>query len=474
MSEAPAGAAPRLLDARTLPLFALLCLGVWLNAADTLVTATIMPSVARDIGGYAFFAWGAAGYMLGAIIAGASAGRLSERFGVRGALAVSAGVYALGCVVSALAPSIAVFLTGRLVQGFGAGWIVGLCYVAIRSQFAEALWARVFAAIASVWGAATLLGPLVGGLFAGAGLWRWAFWMFAAQAAAFGIAAPLALKPLARREAGPGLALPQLALLGLAIALIAAAGVVARPGLSVALVACGLALLAAMLRVDRGARVRLLPREASDLRTTAGCGYAMSFCLFAATIGFSVYGPALLQAIHGLSPLQAGYVIATESIGWTLTALAVAQLPDRWHGPMIRLGVGAAVLGVAGVALGMARAPVAAVACAGLGMGGGFGLFWAFASRRILAGLPQEEAAIGSAALPTVQIIGNLTGAATAGVIANLLGLSHGFDAAGASHAAPWLFGAFVPVAGLGWLAANRLAANRLAGAPQSKASRLR
>ena len=32
---------------------ALICLGVWLNAADSLVTATIMPSVGADLGGYA-------------------------------------------------------------------------------------------------------------------------------------------------------------------------------------------------------------------------------------------------------------------------------------------------------------------------------------------------------------------------------------------------------------------------------------
>lgn len=65
------------------PRFALLCLGVWLNAADTLVTATIMPSVARDVGGYAYFGWATAAYLLGSIVAGASAGRLSMSLGLR-------------------------------------------------------------------------------------------------------------------------------------------------------------------------------------------------------------------------------------------------------------------------------------------------------------------------------------------------------------------------------------------------------
>src|SRR5258708_19993935 len=58
-----------------LPRFALICLGVWLNAADSLVTATIMPSVGAQLGGYAYFSWATAGFLVGAILAGASSGR---------------------------------------------------------------------------------------------------------------------------------------------------------------------------------------------------------------------------------------------------------------------------------------------------------------------------------------------------------------------------------------------------------------
>ena len=52
---------------------ALICLGVWLNAADSLVTSTIMPTVGRDLGGYAYFSWATAAYMVGAILSGATA-----------------------------------------------------------------------------------------------------------------------------------------------------------------------------------------------------------------------------------------------------------------------------------------------------------------------------------------------------------------------------------------------------------------
>src|ERR1700741_4585013 len=96
-----------------LPKFALICLGVWLNAADALVTATIMPSVGADLGGYGYFSWAVAGFLVGALLAGASAGRLSELFGLRTATVLSGLLTAAGCVMSAAAPDILTFLLGR-------------------------------------------------------------------------------------------------------------------------------------------------------------------------------------------------------------------------------------------------------------------------------------------------------------------------------------------------------------------------
>jgi len=137
-----------------LPLFALICMGVWLNAADSLIAATIMPSVGRSLGGYPYFGWATAGYLLGSVLAGASSGVLALRFGLRSATAAAALLYAGGCALSALAPEIFTFLAGRILQGVGGGWVVGLCSVAIGLLFANRLLPRVYSAISSVWGIA--------------------------------------------------------------------------------------------------------------------------------------------------------------------------------------------------------------------------------------------------------------------------------------------------------------------------------
>ena len=164
---------------------ALICLGVWLNAADSLVTSTIMPSVGRDLGDYAYFSWATAAYMVGAILSGATAARLSTQFGLRRAMVAAGLVTAAGCAVSALAPDMIVLVAGRAVQGVGSGWIVGACYAAIGAMFPQRHLARTFGAMTGVWGVATVLGPLVGGAFAQGDHWRALFWAFAAQCVAF-------------------------------------------------------------------------------------------------------------------------------------------------------------------------------------------------------------------------------------------------------------------------------------------------
>ena len=462
-SRAPAAETParwrELLQGGRALTFAVLCLGVWLNAVDALVTATIMPSVARDIGGYAYFAWATAGFMLGSILAGAGAGLLAQRVGLRRALAACGLLYALGCLVSALSGSIWPFLAGRLLQGAGAGFTVGLCYVAVRSEFEARTWSAMFASLSGVWGAATLLGPLVGGLFASAHLWRGVFWAFAAQAVGFALAAALGLPRTAQPPEPAGRGTPHLQLLTLAggVVLVAVAGVLQRPLGAAALVAAGLGLLGLTLRLDARAACRLLPAAAGDLRGRAAQGYAVVLLLSTSAIGFSVYGAALLQARLGLTPLQAGYVVASESIGWTVTALLVARAPVRLRGAFIRLGACLAAAGLAGCAWTLSAAGCWAICACGMAMGGGFGLCWSFVAQRVLSALPEGEAAVGSAAIPLTQILGNAIGAAAAGVLANLLGLSRGVSPAASAGASPILLGAFVPVALLAVVAAWRL-----------------
>jgi MFS family permease len=64
---------------RQLGRFILLCLGVWLHAADSLVTATIVPAMTDEIGGIAYVGWTISLYQVGAIVAAATTAMLCKR-----------------------------------------------------------------------------------------------------------------------------------------------------------------------------------------------------------------------------------------------------------------------------------------------------------------------------------------------------------------------------------------------------------
>src|SRR5471030_1157229 len=132
----------------------------------------------------------------------------------------------------------------------------------------------------------------------------------------------------------------------------------------------------------------------------------MIFAMCAATAVFNVYEAAVLQAIYALTPLAAGYVIAVEALGWTLTALVVSGQPDRRHGAFIRAGASAIVAGVAILAFTIALGRLWLVIAGGAVVGAGFGLAWSLAARRMLVALPGEDRAVGASAIPTTQLIG--------------------------------------------------------------------
>lgn len=445
--------------------FIVLCLGIWLHAADALLVATVMPTAVGDIGGVAYISWTIALYELASIIAACSTGLFAQRLGIRRGVALAALAYAIGCAASAATPNMGIMLLGRLLQGLGGGAMVALTYVAVSQLFPERFWPRLYAIVSGVWGASAFCGPMIGGLFASAGYWRAAFVAFALQAVVVSIAALLLLKSNPSKErdqtSEPAARVPvmRLMLLAGAIMAVALAGTTASAPLMMGYLLSGLLLLGWFLRLDSRRKNALLPRRAFDPRQPQGAGIVMIFMLSVAGVSFTVYGPLLMATLYGTDPLTAGYIVAIESIAWTLGAIACAGAGPRAEPWIIRGGALVVALGVLGLALTVPSGPLWTllpwVTCAGLG----FGMFFGFVTRRVVSSVPEPEREVASTSIPTVQMIGYSIGAAASGIVANSLGFADGVTLAEAEVVGFWMFAAFLPLAALGCLAAWKLAA---------------
>ena len=105
-----------------LPQFAVLCFAIWLHAANSMLAATTLPSAVDELGGAHLIAWAFTLYQLGSILAGAAAGLLARKIGLREGLAGAAlCVWALAVLCVQWRPLCKPFWLAGSCKGQGAG-----------------------------------------------------------------------------------------------------------------------------------------------------------------------------------------------------------------------------------------------------------------------------------------------------------------------------------------------------------------
>ncbi len=249
-------------------------------------------------------------------------------------------------------------------------------------------------------------------------------------------------------DARPLIPVAQIVLLASSVLAVAASSLSAGLGGQALGVACGLALGAAALAVDRRAVVRMLPSGAARWGSPLGAIYAAVALLLVGTTT-EIYIPYFLQTLHGYTPLAAGYLTAAMAAGWSCGSLLSS---GREGAAATRLLRGAPVLGFASLLV-LALLLPATLLSAGLhmllcglalaGVGAGVGVGWPHLLVRVLTLAPAGEGGMASAAITTVQLYGMAIGAAIAGLVANAAGLIAPGGVAGAQSAAIWLFAGF-------------------------------
>ncbi|MBB2699600.1 MFS transporter [Rhizobium phaseoli] len=422
--------------------------GVTLYAVESYITATIAPSIVRDIGGLALFSWVTSLFVAAAVLGSIFVAMRPRGITLRGVYVIAALVFSAGSMVAAIAPSMPVVLIGRALQGLGTGALAALGYAFIRFVYPEPLWPKATTLYAAIWGISTVIGPTLGGFFPAGSSWRYAFIVLVPLGLVMAGLAPRLLPEVEDDREQIKTPVAQIGLLLAAVLMISAAGAITATAMKALLIAASVIAVSAMLLVEGRSRNRLLPSGAVSLSKPISRVYLTMLAMTLVLVS-DVFIPYFLQSLHGVTPLMSGYLVALVAVGWTFAAFLSSSLTGGQAHAAIIIGALIEAAATASLTLFLARDNaegqlllVVPAAAAMFMMGFGIGLGWAHLVAMVLKLVASNEQDKASAAIPTMSSLGGAFGAAIAGVIANGAGLVEPGGVAGSIAAAHWLYAA--------------------------------
>jgi MFS family permease len=402
-----------------------------LVAINSLVVATILPDVRRDLGMVQLYGLVFTASSLATIASIPIVGRAIDRFGTKRVLPPVLTVFSLGLVVSATAPAMPVVLVGQFLQGAGGGGLYALSLGTVAKTYPDHLRPRVLALLATMWILPGLIGPPVGATIASTVGWRWAFVApIPVLLATWALIAPV-LDLVPRPEtAGEGVSLrwPLQLMVGAGFVFAAIAAFAWWVPIPVVI---GLAIGLPALR-------HIAPKGTFRAAPGRGAIGAAAFLLSVSFLAMDAFLTLMLTEVRGLSLTAAGAAITVATVTWATGALWQSNRAGDL--PLNRLvGVGASLLffGEAAVASTLWLQVPLAVAYFGWGVVG-LGMGIAFATIPLAAMRVSREGQEG-ADLSSVLLMDMLGVAAGAGLGGAAVAMS---DALGAPLRAG-LIGAF-------------------------------
>jgi MFS family permease len=403
-------------------------MSVTIVAFQSLGVGTVMPAVARDLGGLDRYGWAFSAFMLAGLIGSVAAGQDADRAGPLRAYLAAVASFAAGSAIAALAGSWDVLLAGRALEGLGSGALGVVTYASASRAYPPEMYGRMLALMSSAWVLPSLAGPAVAGLVADRASWRWVFVLllpFLPVAVALTLPA---LRALARpRERGAQRRLRQALLLAIGTGTFLEALALDSPIVLVLLLVAGAALAVPALG-------RLLPAGTLRLARGLPSGVVVRGLLAVAFLGCDAFMPLALTELRGFSVAHAGFVISAASLSWSLGSFAQAARDRRDGGAgrpgRVRTGLAVLLGGVVVTALALLDQDVpTGVAVAGWMIAGlGIGIGYPSTGALVLAAAPAGEEGSVSAALQLIETIGVAVFTGVGGALI-AVGLDRGWDA---------------------------------------------
>ncbi|WIE65345.1 MFS transporter [Curtobacterium sp. MCLR17_036] len=427
MTSTPhAAAAPLRDDRRTVLVVAVL--SSFVVGLDSSVVNVALPAIRSELGGgLVVQQWTVDAYLvtLGSLIL--VAGSLSDVFGRVRIITWGLVVFGVASVLCAVAPSGAVLIVARALQGVGGALVTPSALALIVAAFRGAAQAKAIGTWTAWSSAASILGPVVGGLVVDGIGWRWIFVLTAVP-----IAVTIVLVLRITGDVHPATR-PRIDVVGAVLAVVGVGGVVLglieqeRLGWGAPIVVAALVLGAAALvafvpwelRVTRTSGVPLVPLALFRARNFT-VGNLATLSIYGA-LGMVFFVVTLfLQEVWGFPAWVAGLATLPPTVMLLLLSTTVGSLAGRW-GPRWFMAAGPAVGAVGALLLLFTGEDPAGYwwsVLPGLVLvGAGIALMVTPLTSAVLGSVPQSEAGAGSAVNNAVARIAGLVTVALAGVV---------------------------------------------------------
>ena len=423
----------------SLAVVAALAAGQFLVGLDASVATVALPRIQRELGASApQLQWVLMAYVVAGAALALPVGALGDRLGRKRLYLGGAGLFAVGSLASALAPSMSVLIGARALQGVGAAALGSLALAMLTTSVDKDRIGSVVGIWTAVSTAAMALGPLIGGLLVQSVGWRWVFGINVPLALAVLVVAAAKLPSRPVRDAAPlewiGSALVTIALISLSLGLNAAEKTGFASVRALLPIAIGLGVVAVAALQQRRAKVQMLDWSQLSRRPVPAAlvlsvllGLALSGSLFQLTL--------LLQNALGFSPAECGLVTLGATASFIILSPLSGKLAKRFGlAPLTCTGLALAAVGMFLLSR-VGDSTAAWVISAALAvLGAGLGIAMPAVSAATMSAVDPEAAGSASGALNLASQVASVLGIAIIGSIAMSRTGSSWDSLAGSSH----------------------------------------
>ena len=330
---------------------------ILLAALDQTVVIPAVPAIAADLGAFGHLSWIVSAYLLTATAATPIYGKISDMIGRRACLMPALAIFIIASVLCALSATLWQLIAFRALQGLGGAGLMSMAQAAIADVVSPRERGRYQGYMASMWGVASVGGPLVGGFVTDHLSWTYVFWINVPLGLAAMWLCNRALKLLPVRGGGGRIDYFGAALLTAgvtALLLVLSWGGTEYPWGSptiLTLTVAGIVLFTVLFWHERKAQDAILPprlfTEPVFLR-----GVCLAFIASVGLLGTTFLLPLYFQLVRGADASSSGLLVMPFMVANVAGAYLGGQIA-RWLGRtrvIIVGGLAATVLGYAGLA----------------------------------------------------------------------------------------------------------------------------